>query len=121
MRLAIALGIISLSFSGISLAQDQGTQGQTTAAATQTTTTTESAMPALKTECKGGNLTRVIWVSYESATTGEGCKVHYSKPDENVEEKVLWSAQQVPNFCQEKAKAFIEKQKGWNFTCTTAN
>lgn len=101
MRSLAMIGALALGISGVSLANTAGTTG----------------LPEMKTECKGGSVTRHIWISYEN-TAGEGCKVHYTKPDENAPEKVLWTAQNDPNFCQDKAKAFIEKQKTWNFTCT---
>lgn len=104
--------ILGLLYSTQGLAENSGTGTQV--AAKQA----ESGLPTLNTSCVAGALTRNIWISYENQR-GENCKVHYEKPQENAPSKVLWSAQQDPQFCQRKAKELIEKQKGWSFECTS--
>lgn len=69
-----------------------------------------------KTVCSHGNQTRVIEVVY----TGEGttpCEVRYSKEEGS---KTLWSANNLEGFCEDKAAAFVEKQKGWGWSCEAA-
>lgn len=108
---------LALGLSSAALAQNQAPMET----AANTPSPKEATQPpSLTTECVAGSVTRKIWISYESQS-GDNCKVHYEKPQENGPEKVLWSAQQDPNFCQQKAQQLIEKQKGWSFVCTTAN
>ncbi len=45
------------------------------------------------------------------------CKVVYKKLTEGVEDQVLWTAENDANYCEEKARAFVEKQTGWGWTC----
>jgi hypothetical protein len=77
---------------------------------------TALAMENQKTVCTHGDQQRVIEVVY----TGEGevpCEVHYTK---DTGSQVLWSAQGEVGYCEEKAAAFIEKQRGWGWDCETA-
>ncbi len=76
-------------------------------------TAASHAMDNIKTVCSHGNETRVIEVAY----TGDGavpCEVRYAKSDGS---KVLWSANNAVDYCEAKANAFIEKQKGWGWNC----
>ena len=76
-------------------------------------TAASHAMDNIKTVCSHGNQTRVIEVAY----TGDGavpCEVRYAKSDGS---KVLWSANNAVDYCEAKANAFIEKQKGWGWNC----
>jgi len=76
-------------------------------------TAANHAMDNIKTVCSHGNETRVIEVAY----TGDGavpCEVRYAKSDGS---KVLWSANNAVDYCEAKANAFIEKQKGWGWNC----
>lgn len=68
-----------------------------------------------RTLCRYGNQTRIIEVKYP----GEGqipCEVHYSKDSGS---QVLWSAQTEGGYCEQKAAEFVEKQRGWGWTCET--
>ena len=79
-------------------------------------TTASHAMDNIKTVCSHGNQTRVIEVAY----TGDGalpCEVRYAKSDGS---KVLWSANNAVDYCESKATAFVEKQKGWGWNCEVA-
>lgn len=76
---------------------------------------TSLAMDNQKTVCTHGTQQRIIEIIY----TGEGavpCEVHYTK---DMETQVLWQAQKQVGYCEEKAAAFIEKQRGWGWECET--
>ncbi len=45
------------------------------------------------------------------------CKVLYKKLTEGVEDQVLWTAENDPEYCETKAREFIDKQTGWGWTC----
>ncbi|MDJ0831903.1 MAG: hypothetical protein QNJ69_00175 [Gammaproteobacteria bacterium] len=45
------------------------------------------------------------------------CDVVYKKLTEGVEDQVLWSAVNDPNYCDYQAQAFVDKQTGWGWTC----
>ena len=77
---------------------------------------TSFAMENQKTVCTHGDQERLIEIVY----TGEGevpCEVHYTK---STGTQVLWSAQGQTGYCEKKAAAFIEKQRGWGWNCETA-
>ena len=102
MKLAMSL-ILSLGLAGLACRQEVPTMSAPSE-------NKSAGLPSLKTECKGGKITRQIWVSYESAT-GEGCKVHYAKPDENATEKVLWSASKTPISAKKKPRLLLKSKK----------
>jgi len=66
-----------------------------------------------KTMCTNGDSTRVVEVVY---TTDQNtpCEVQYTKAEGT---KTLWSATNKEGFCENKAAAFVEKQKGWGWNC----
>ena len=69
-----------------------------------------------KTVCTHDAETRVIEVVY----TGEGnvpCEVQYTK---STGTQTLWNAQNAEGYCEEKAQAFVEKQRGWGWNCEAA-
>jgi len=67
--------------------------------------------------CRHGNDVREIHIQTESASSPLPCSVVYKKLTEGVEDKVLWNATNDAGYCEEKAKAFVEKQIGWGWTC----
>ncbi len=79
-------------------------------------TTSAHAIDNQKTVCSHGNQTRVIEVVY---TTEDDvpCEVRYSKEEGS---KTLWSANNLAGYCEEKAAGFVEKQKGWGWSCEAA-
>ena len=83
------------------------------AALTTISATSVQAIENQKTVCSHGNQTRVIEVAY---TTDDNvpCEVRYSKEEGS---KTLWSANNLAGYCEEKAAAFIEKQKSWGWAC----
>lgn len=61
---------------------------------------------------------RVRKVTLSTDDEGSACKVFYIKETEMPGvEKVLWSAKQKSDYCQEQATAFVEKLKGWGWSC----
>ena len=65
--------------------------------------------------CKNGDQVRVIKVIYDNSETGNACEVSYEKST-GVQD--LWSAVNERDYCLDKAKAFVEKQEGWGWTCS---
>lgn len=64
--------------------------------------------------CTHAGQQRVINVVYVNEGQLVPCQVTY---DKGAGAKVLWSAQYQAGYCEEKAEAFVEKQKGWGWTC----
>lgn len=67
--------------------------------------------------CRHGNDVREIHIQTESPSSPVPCNVVYKKLTEGVEDRVLWNAQNDAGYCEEKAKAFVEKQISWGWTC----
>ncbi len=85
----------------------------TIAAMLLSATAATQAMDNSKTICTHDTTTRTIEIVY----TGEGalpCEVQYTK---SAEPKVLWSANNLENYCESKAAEFIEKQQNWGWNC----
>lgn len=57
---------------------------------------------------------REIHVIYEIEGQSLPCSVLYRQPGS---EEVLWNALHEEGYCEEKAKAFVEKQRQWGWTC----
>jgi len=66
--------------------------------------------------CRHDNDVREIHIQYETDAPLP-CNVVYKKLTEGVEDQVLWSASNDPNYCEEKARAFVDKQTAWGWTC----
>jgi hypothetical protein len=64
--------------------------------------------------CTYGLNERIISVVYQDQEAKVPCEVRYQK--DGVTE-TLWSAQDEVGYCEEKAKAFVEKQRGWGWNC----
>lgn len=71
------------------------------------------AIENIKTVCTHDSQTRVIEVVYEG-DTALPCAVQYTKAEGS---QTLWNAQNASGYCEEKAAAFVEKQKGWGWDC----
>lgn len=63
--------------------------------------------------CKHGEKVRKIEVVYPEGTEAP-CEVQYTK---DTGTQVLWNAKTEMGYCEEKAAAFIEKQRGWGWQC----
>ncbi len=64
--------------------------------------------------CKHGDQERTIAIVYANADSAAPCEVTYDK-GEGAES--LWQAQNDVSYCEEKAAAFVEKQRGWGWDC----
>ena len=63
--------------------------------------------------CQHGEQQRKVEVVYPMGTPIP-CEVHYTKASGT---QVLWKAEGESGFCEAKASALIEKQKGWGWQC----
>jgi hypothetical protein len=79
-------------------------------------TDTGETTGARETICKQD--TRIRKVTLSQGDDGLACKVSYLKESQAAgEEKVLWSAKQKSDYCQQQATAFVEKLKSWGWSC----
>jgi len=67
--------------------------------------------------CKQGNNVREIHIQSESPSSTVPCSVVYKKVTEGAEDQTLWTAENDAGYCEEQAKAFVEKQVSWGWTC----
>ena len=65
--------------------------------------------------CTNGDVVRVISVVYDNAETDTVCEVTYEK---STGIQTLWSANTERDYCLDQATAFVEKQRGWGWTCS---
>lgn len=71
------------------------------------------------TECTNGKNTRNVELTSTNAQTKLPCEVHYKKTTEQAgHDQVLWQSANNLSYCESKAQAFVEKLKGWGWTCT---
>lgn len=66
--------------------------------------------------CRHNNDVREIHIQRDSSEPVP-CSVVYKKLTEGVEDQVLWTAENDAEYCETKAKDFVEKQIGWGWTC----
>ena len=66
--------------------------------------------------CRHDNDVREIHIVRDGADLVP-CSVVYKKLTEGFEDQVLWTADNDPNYCDDKARAFVDKQVGWGWTC----
>lgn len=77
------------------------------------------AVPALADEsytCTYGPQERVITIVYLESGQQVPCEVRYEKEGAT---QTLWSANNEVGYCEEKARAFVEKQRGWGWRCNS--
>lgn len=65
--------------------------------------------------CTNGDAVRVISVVYDNAENDTVCEVTYEK---STGIQSLWSANTERDYCLDQAIAFVEKQRGWGWTCS---
>lgn len=69
--------------------------------------------------CTNGKNTRDVVLTSTNAQTKLPCEVHYKKTTEQAgHDQVLWQSANNLSFCESKAQAFVEKLKGWGWSCT---
>lgn len=66
--------------------------------------------------CSNGDQKREISVIHSSADANVPCEVNYTREDGTSQS--LWQAQNEAGYCEEKAAAFAEKQRGWGWECS---
>ncbi len=67
-------------------------------------------------QCTMGELTRIVEVLREPGGNPV-CEVWYAKPQESATRQRLWSAANDPAYCDAQAEAFVEKLRGWGWSC----
>ena len=70
--------------------------------------------------CNMGNSVREIHIQTDTPSSPVPCSVVYKKVTEGAEDQTLWTAENDAGYCEEKAKAFVEKQVSWGWTCEEA-
>ncbi len=65
--------------------------------------------------CTHGTKERKIEVVYLQEDQRVPCEVRYIK---DAVSQLLWNARREEGYCELKAEAFIEKQKGWGWSCS---
>ena len=71
------------------------------------------AMENRKTMCTYAKDTRIIEVVYKTDKPVP-CEVQYTKSSGT---KTLWRANNKAGYCENKAAEFVEKQRGWGWSC----
>ena len=66
--------------------------------------------------CKHDNHVREINIQHET-TEALPCSVVYKKPTEGIDDQTLWTASSDAAYCEEKARALVEKHVGWGWAC----
>ena len=66
--------------------------------------------------CRHDNDVREIHIQRDTSEPVP-CSIVYKKLTEGVDDQVLWTAQNDPAFCEEKAREFVAKQESWGWTC----
>jgi hypothetical protein len=67
--------------------------------------------------CKKGTGVREIHVQSETPSSPVPCSVVYKKVTEGAPDQTLWTAANDAGYCEEQAKAFVEKQVSWGWAC----
>ena len=86
-----------------------------TAATTETEASTSDSGNLVST-CENGEHVRIITVVYDNEATDTVCEVTYEK---STGVQTLWTANSDRDYCLEQATAFVQKQEGWGWTCST--
>ncbi len=70
-----------------------------------------------KFQCSYGDMQRRVEIASEPGVEVP-CSVHYFKDTEMPgEQQVLWSADNDPAYCREKAMELVAKLEGWGWDC----
>lgn len=100
-------------------AKEEVTEAVEEVTETATTTETEAATSDsgnLVSTCEHGDQVRIITVVYDNDATDTVCEVNYEK---STGVQTLWTANSDRDYCLDKATAFVQKQEGWGWTCST--
>ena len=66
--------------------------------------------------CTQQDLSRFISVVY-TTENAVPCQVIYKKESDLGAEQILWQADNIEGYCEEKAETFKDKQEGWGWSC----
>lgn len=70
------------------------------------------------TVCTQGKNKRVVEITVDDAAKKAPCKVHYKKETEKPgDDQVIYNSANNGKFCEEKAKAFVDKLTGMGWSC----
>ena len=106
-----SLVFVSLSYSGICLAQAPKDAGENS--------TTPSAVSAIAYTCTSGGLTRTVEISYDTPGAKVPCKVNYTKETETPgATQALYSANSEEGYCESKIAAFVDKLSASDWNCS---
>lgn len=68
--------------------------------------------------CSSTDLVREVVIEYlDPAGAPVPCHVIYKKHTEGFEDQVLWSAENLEGYCEEKAKDLVAKLESWGWVC----
>ncbi len=100
---------------------EKATEAPAEATETEARETTETAVATndsgnQTSTCENGNQVRIITVVYDNEATDTACEVNYEK---STGVQTLWSANSERDYCLDKATAFVQKQEGWGWICST--
>ena len=66
--------------------------------------------------CSRGNDVREIHIELTTSSPVP-CHVVYKKQTEGVDDKILWSANNDDNYCEEKAQGLVAKLESFGWVC----
>lgn len=66
--------------------------------------------------CRYGDSIREIHVVYDTPGAALPCSVLYRKAEG---EQVLWTAENMAGYCEERARSFMEQQRSWGWECSS--
>jgi hypothetical protein len=72
------------------------------------------------TQCSNGGLTRSIEIVYSDPGHPVPCEVIYDKSAEGAGQHSLWRADSEAGYCEARAAAFVDKLRGFGWTCDAA-
>ncbi|WP_370979522.1 hypothetical protein [Agaribacterium sp. ZY112] len=67
--------------------------------------------------CTYGEQERVISLVYTDQDNSVPCEVRYKKEGEA---QTLWRSESEAGYCESKTEEFVQKQKGWGWSCDLA-
>ncbi|MBT8125968.1 MAG: hypothetical protein HKP12_14795 [Gammaproteobacteria bacterium] len=68
--------------------------------------------------CENADLKRYVDIHYPNSPSSIPCSVIYRKPTEDVDDRILWQAQNDESYCENKAKAFVDQLESWGWRCS---
>lgn len=66
--------------------------------------------------CSNSDLVREVVIEYPEGGSVP-CNVVYKKQTEGVEDQVLWSAENLEGYCEDKARELVANLESWGWVC----